>query len=120
MFDSSGDIHVCGRVDNEIRVGGFRVQPEELEGLLEQEPSISQAAVISENVGGRVSLVVVVIVKEGADPSEVRGLARLRIDDATPGMLVPPRCVVLAELPLTATGKVDRRKLSSDVATKDR
>lgn len=120
LFDSSGDIHVCGRVDNEIRVGGFRVQPEELEGLLEQEPSISQAAVISENVGGRVSLVVVVIVKEGADPSEVRGLARLRIDDATPGMLVPPRCVVLAELPLTATGKVDRRKLSSDVATKDR
>jgi len=106
----SGDIEFLGRVDDQIKIRGFRVEPVEIESLLAKYPGIRDAAVVArEDADGGKQLVAYFTVIQGAKPV----LAELRryLLEQLPDYMVPSAFVDLPVMPLTPNGKINRRDL---------
>ncbi|MEU7091592.1 non-ribosomal peptide synthetase [Kitasatospora aureofaciens] len=104
-----GTLEFLGRTDHQVKVRGYRIEPGEIESVLEQHPRLSAAVVVVRQDGARKQLVGYVRPSEGdaPEPAELRAFAESHL----PGYLVPSAFVALAEFPLTASGKLDRRAL---------
>jgi nonribosomal peptide synthetase CepB len=105
-----GELVYLGRVDEQVKVRGYRIELGEVEAALAAHRAVDRVAVVArEDVPGQRRLVgyVVPVAGERIDPVEVRGLAAERLPD----YMVPVAVVELADLPLTAHGKVDRTAL---------
>ncbi|HSF39388.1 MAG TPA: non-ribosomal peptide synthase/polyketide synthase [Thermoanaerobaculia bacterium] len=104
-----GTIHFLGRIDHQVKIRGFRIELGEIEAALTLQPEVSAAVVVARQDGPSPRLVAYVVPGEGEEPSPAALrealLARL------PDYMIPAAWVVLPSLPLTATGKVDRRAL---------
>ncbi len=110
--DGNGLLHFRGRRDNQIKIRGFRVELEEVEGEIARMPGVTQAAVVPERSDGVVMRLIAVVVARQLGPGEVRRWCR----DNLPGYMCPARVVVMDELPRLASGKVDRRDLAGRIA----
>jgi amino acid adenylation domain-containing protein len=105
-----GTIEVLGRLDEQVKLHGFRIEPGEVESALCRHPAIREAAVVvREASGGEKHLVGYVVLENGPEvlPGELREFLRATL----PAYLVPAVFVPLGRLPLTSAGKVDRRSL---------
>ena len=110
-YRPDGAIEFLGRLDDQVKLRGFRVEPGEVAAVLERHPSVGQAVVVvtGEEPARRLSAYVVPGLSGPPSPTELRALARA----ALPLSLVPATFVFLDALPLTPTGKVDRRALAT-------
>ncbi|HEU4557490.1 MAG TPA: amino acid adenylation domain-containing protein [Longimicrobium sp.] len=107
---SGGVLEFIGRLDDQVKVGGFRVEPGEVEAVLSTHPAVARAAVVARDDGtGRTRLVGYAVAKEGetVDAAGLRRWLRARL----PAYMVPSAIVPLETLPLSVHGKVDRRAL---------
>jgi amino acid adenylation domain-containing protein len=113
-WNGAGELEFLGRVDDQVKVAGFRVEPGEVEAVLAEHPSVAQAAVVAHEFQGTgVRLVAYAVPRaEGVEVGALRRWLRERL----PGWLVPSALVVLDALPLNAHGKVDRRALPAPAA----
>ncbi|WP_225732717.1 non-ribosomal peptide synthetase, partial [Nocardia sp. JCM 34519] len=110
----TGELEYVGRSDFQVKLRGQRLEPEEVEAALTAVTGVEQAVVIvhtAENASGSggVRLVGYVVAAPGhaVDPAEIRRQVGARL----PGYMVPDVVLVLDELPLTGSGKIDRRTL---------
>jgi amino acid adenylation domain-containing protein len=107
-WDLEGRIHHLGRLDQQVKVRGFRIELEEVEAALVSYPGVRQACV---SVAGPEADVVLVayFVQDGSAPttSELRKHLRTRLPD----YMLPALFVSIDSVPLTPNGKVDRRGL---------
>ncbi|MEL7210116.1 MAG: AMP-binding protein, partial [Actinomycetota bacterium] len=97
-----------GRNDDQLKIRGNRVEPGEIEAVLQLHPSVEAAAVALHDDGRRQQLVA--HVRTGGadiDESELRAFLETRL----PGYMVPNRFVTQDHFALTASGKIDRRAL---------
>jgi amino acid adenylation domain-containing protein len=113
-YRADGMLEFLGRLDQQVKVRGYRIEPAEIEAVLLAHPLVGQAVVLTrggsqEEEPPRLVAYVVVKPQEGKEPS--RGELRQFVQKRLPDYLVPERFVVLAELPLTPHGKVDQRAL---------
>ncbi|HEY6830471.1 MAG TPA: alpha/beta fold hydrolase, partial [Gemmatimonadaceae bacterium] len=107
-----GRIEFLGRADDQIKIRGYRIEPGEIENLLRELPTIRDAAVVARDDGrGGRALVAFVAPSTDASPNATELRAFLR--ETLPPHMVPATFVVLETLPLTATGKIDRRSLAA-------
>jgi amino acid adenylation domain-containing protein len=107
---TSGDIEFLGRVDDQIKIRGFRVEPGEIETLLGKCPGIRDAAVVArEDAHGGKQLVAYFTAIQGSKPL----VAELRryLQQQLPDYMVPSAFVGLPAMPLTPNGKINRREL---------
>jgi acyl carrier protein len=105
-----GNIEFLGRVDHQVKIRGFRIELGEIEATLHGHASVLEAVVLRrEDRPGEAQLVAYVVAREG-NVIEVRGL-RDHLRERLPDYMVPSAFVPLDALPLTASGKVDRRAL---------
>ncbi|HET7233067.1 MAG TPA: amino acid adenylation domain-containing protein [Longimicrobium sp.] len=105
-----GTLEYLGRIDQQVKVRGFRVELGEVEQALLANPGVAQAAVLVQGEGDGAVLAAYVVPAGGElDSGELR--AHLR--DTLPGHAVPAVIAVLDRLPLTPNGKLDRRALAT-------
>jgi acyl-coenzyme A synthetase/AMP-(fatty) acid ligase len=105
-----GEIDFLGRVDHQVKVRGFRIEPGEVESVLRQHKDVGEAIVIvKEGAGGEKRLVAYVTSRTGQSPDlkEMVGLLKERLPD----FMIPSDIVVLDGLPRTPNGKLDRKAL---------
>jgi amino acid adenylation domain-containing protein len=101
-------LQFLGRMDDQVKIGGFRVEPGEVESVLCAHPELAGGAVVAREEGGRMRLVAYAVARDASlEVGAVRRWLRARL----PGYMVPSAILLLDALPLTAHGKVDRRAL---------
>jgi amino acid adenylation domain-containing protein len=110
-----GELQFLGRLDDQVKLRGFRIEPGEIEAVLMLHPAVSEAAaVVLDNGGGDQRLVGFVAATDGGSHGlapELLGWLRSRL----PAYQVPSLIEVRASLPKTAHGKIDRRTLARSV-----
>ncbi|MFD6400619.1 amino acid adenylation domain-containing protein [Nocardia sp. NPDC060249] len=104
-----------GRVDNQVKIRGHRVELGDVAAALDGLPEIRTAAADIREIAGRPTLIGYVVAASGTLDTSA---ARTRLADLVPEHMVPARLVVLDALPTTVNGKLDRTALP-DPATDD-
>ncbi len=113
---ADGAIEFVGRIDGQIKIRGFRVELGEIEAALHRQAGVREAAVIDrEDVPEQKRLVAYVVAEAGA-PADLPRTLRDRLAEELPAYMVPAAFVALEKLPLSPTGKVDRKALPAPPA----
>ncbi|MDB4889713.1 MAG: pcbAB, partial [Gemmatimonadetes bacterium] len=105
-WNSDGDLDFLGRLDDQVKIGGVRIEPGEVEGVLATQSNVREVCVITRGDGANKQLVAYVS-GDGVTTPTLRAFART----ALPPAMVPAAFVVLDRLPRNAAGKVDRPAL---------
>jgi amino acid adenylation domain-containing protein len=109
-FLADGTLEFVGRVDQQVKVRGFRVELGEIESALAAQPGVAEAVVAArEESPGSSRLVAYLLAEPGAELSVPDLRAALKAE--LPGYMVPAAFAVLDAFPLTRSGKTDRRAL---------
>jgi amino acid adenylation domain-containing protein len=107
-FLPDGTIEFLGRVDDQLKIRGFRVEPGEIEAALAGHPGVRQAAVrASEDAGGNARLVAYAVTTTEVSSEELHAF----LGNSLPDYMIPSAFVSLDSMPLTASGKIDRLAL---------
>ncbi len=112
---ADGNLEFLGRLDNQIKIRGFRVELGEIEAALGQHPGVRDALVLArEDMPGDKRLVAYLIANEQSVPtqSELRRYLKTKL----PEYMVPTAFEWLEALPLTPSGKIDRLNLPQPTA----
>jgi acyl carrier protein len=105
-WTAAGVVEYLGRMDDQVKIRGFRIEPGEVAAVLAEQPGVVEAAVVVRD--GRL---VGYVTPATADLAALRTAAAARL----PEHMVPSALVPLDTLPLTTSGKLDRRALPDPV-----
>lgn len=105
-----GQLDFLGRVDDQVKVRGYRVEPREIEVALLQQPAVEQAVVLAYEDSTRNKQLVAYIVPRAGERLEKNQL-RDALGTKLPDYMIPASFVALPSLPLTPTGKINRKRL---------
>ncbi len=104
---SDGRLEFLGRIDQQLKINGMRIEPEEIEGRLLDHPAVAEAAVVARPAAAVGLQLVAFFVADQVAPAELADWLR----QALPEYLVPTRIEAVEVLPRTASRKIDRRAL---------
>ncbi|MFC8378819.1 amino acid adenylation domain-containing protein, partial [Streptomyces albidoflavus] len=117
---ASGDLEFLGRADDQVKIRGFRIELGEVESALLTHPGVRDAVVLAWlEESGRRRLVAYVVPEDGGSGPRGADL-RAHLSGHLPDYMVPAVFVTLDHLPLTPSGKVDRRSLPEPEVDADR
>ncbi len=111
-YRSDGNIEFLGRIDDQVKVRGFRIELGEVEAAVRQHPNVADVAVVApEERPGVRRLIAYAVLKDG-DATTAEDLRRF-LQPRLPEYMLPGTFVLLDELPLLPSGKIDRRALTA-------
>ncbi len=108
-YRADGAIEFLGRIDHQVKVRGFRIEPGEIESVLARHPAVAQAVVVAREDRPGDRYLAAYLRPVGATP--VIAEMRAFLKEILPDYMVPSTFTTLANLPLTPNGKVDRKRL---------
>jgi amino acid adenylation domain-containing protein len=108
---ADGNFDFLGRLDRQVKLHGYRIEPGEIESVIGGHPDVREVAVVAAaDAGGDRRLIAYLVLAPQAGVSAVeavREFASCRL----PSYMVPSRCVAVPSLPLSPNGKLDERAL---------
>jgi aspartate racemase len=117
-YRDDGNIEFLQRMDQQVKVRGFRVELGEIESLLNQYWAIVESVVVAaKDASGDTRLIAYIVPEEGVEPTSSEMWTFLQ--EKLPSYMLPSVFVTIKELPLTPNGKVDRRALPVPVQIGD-
>ena len=112
-----GEIEFLGRIDQQVKVRGFRIELEEIESALESMSGVDAAAAAVADVGGDRTMLVGYVVSSDQDVTSET--SRAHVAKQLPRYMVPQIVIRLADMPRLPNGKLDRKRLPSPQAGRD-
>jgi len=114
-WSAQGQLHIVGRNDDQIKLRGFRLEPGDIERQLCRHPAVAQAVVVpwtadSAQHCGEQELAAYVVLHAAAADTPLQALRQM-LQTSLPHYMVPTAWLALPALPLTASGKIDKRAL---------
>jgi amino acid adenylation domain-containing protein len=109
---ADGNVEFIGRMDDQVKVRGFRIEPGEIQYLLEQHQQVEQAVVMVRSMDGEPQIVAY---WTGND-TITTALLKEYLAGLLPAYMIPAWWMRLEEIPLNSNGKVDKRQLPHPVA----
>ena len=110
-YRTGGLLEFLGRLDNQLKIRGYRVEPAEIETVLRKHPGVADALVCAEPApDGSPRLIAYLTAADQANPPPSYDL-RAHLCQHLPRYLHPARCYTVRELPVTHNGKLDRTNL---------
>jgi len=108
-YSPDGRLEFLGRIDHQVKIRGHRVELEEIESVLRLHPGVRDAVVVAHEIPGALQLVAYLVPGNGWQPEvrELRGFLETKL----PEHMIPAAFVPLDRMPLTPSGKIDRRGL---------
>jgi acyl-coenzyme A synthetase/AMP-(fatty) acid ligase/acyl carrier protein len=114
-YRPDGLLEFLGRVDDQVKISGYRIEPNEVASVLREFPSVRDAVVIAEKRENRDARLIAYVAGDPAILAD-HGAIRAFLAGKLPAYMVPAAFVTLASIPLTSNGKVDRAALPAPVA----
>ena len=109
-----GQLEFLGRMDDQLKLNGIRLEPSEVESVLDRHPAILRAAVLARDTPGMGKALVAYLVARDREALSVKSV-QAHLQRSLPSNFVPAEYVVVEQLPLTPSGKIDRCVLSRSV-----
>ena len=110
-YRDDGTIQYLGRFDDQVKLRGFRIEPEEIRAVLARLPWVREALVtVHEGTDHQSRLVAYVVQQPGAEMPALRDVRDV-LAQTLPAYMVPAHVVCLPRFPLTPNGKIDRKAL---------
>jgi amino acid adenylation domain-containing protein len=106
-----GQLEFIGRIDDQLKLNGIRVEPSEIECVLDRHPAILRAALMARETPGSNKALVAYLVLRNRELLSVRSV-QAHLLRSLPSNFVPAQFFVIDQLPMTPSGKIDRRALS--------
>ncbi|MBO4658382.1 MAG: amino acid adenylation domain-containing protein [Prevotella sp.] len=106
-WNDDGMLEYVGRKDNQVKIDGIRINFEETERRMLDIPGIIHAAVVAHEMNGKTRLLAYYTTGHDITEKEIVSMLRLWL----PPQMIPTRFIALEEMPLTPSGKTDRRRL---------
>ncbi|MTK05092.1 amino acid adenylation domain-containing protein [Micromonospora sp. CP22] len=113
---ADGELYFTGRVDDQVKVRGFRVELGEVEARLESHPAVELAVAVLGGADASSQHIVAYVTASGERSPEAAEV-REHVRAALPDHMVPSTVVVLDRLPTLLNGKIDRKALAERAAT---
>ncbi|MEM8859940.1 MAG: amino acid adenylation domain-containing protein, partial [Chloroflexota bacterium] len=109
-YTTRGDVQFLGRIDNQLKIRGFRVEPNEIEDAILSHESVKQAIVVSHASKTGENRLVGYVVPE---PDSTTDVSQLRdyVSTYLPDYMIPSAWLIMDSMPRLANGKIDRRQL---------
>ncbi len=109
-INERGEIEFFGRIDDQVKIRGYRIEPSEIASVLLEQDNVASAAVVAHDRAGVLTLAAYVVAddrEKGIDRPALLAALKAKL----PVYMIPAYLDVLDQLPMLATGKVDRKRL---------
>ena len=111
-WDRDGNVMILGRLDNQVKLRGLRIELDEIIGLIEAQPYIKKAAVVIRKISGQENLCAYFTAERQIDIEELRAELKKHLTH----YMVPTAYLQMAEMPMTPNGKTDLKRLPEPVS----
>jgi acyl carrier protein len=105
-----GQVEFLGRLDNQVKVKGYRMELEEIEAVLRQCPGVASAVVLAREDSSGDQELVAYVVNDASKQASVKNILQF-LHERMPNYMVPSSYVLLESMPVTTHGKIDRKAL---------
>ncbi len=103
-----GNLQYIGRIDNQVKVRGYRIELEEIESVIKEQEEVEDAVVVIDKSEENAQLIAF-IVKKGKEQSEE--VIQQKLLDILPYYMIPNAIIPIEAIPININGKVDKEKL---------
>ncbi len=106
-WDEDGNVMILGRLDNQVKLRGLRIELDEIIGLIEAQEHIKKAAVVIRKISGQENLCAYFTADTQVDIDALRAELKKHLTH----YMVPTAFLQMAEMPMTPNGKTDLKRL---------
>lgn len=114
-----GNIEMLGRLDQQTKIGGQRVEPEESNNLIRSNPDVVESCTVAAHVLNRTALVAVIVPSQGVNWSALVAQLRKHVSSHLPSYAAPSYWMKRDELPRNINGKIDLQRLKQATESLD-
>ncbi|GAB4185283.1 MAG: hypothetical protein Tsb002_08910 [Wenzhouxiangellaceae bacterium] len=118
-INHSGEIEFYGRMDQQLKINGCRIEPGEIEAHLRMHAAVSDCAVVGEPRRFREKLLVAFIATHQiiVDQDALKLELRRHLEKVLPQFMIPHKLILIERMPVLSSGKVDRKTLVASLST---